>query len=175
MAKSSKEQIYKDELKVIAELQKNAKGSIDAIAKNCGCSRQKVWRIINRLEENKTIWGYASIVDDEKINMNRYVMLIKKSVTQIDNAVEKIVKLTMQRKGEEIGVNIDYSLYLHGEYDWMLIFTAKDIKHAKIFGEILISQYSDVIKDVKLMETLFTVQKAGITNPEVEKLKEYIP
>ena len=175
MAKSSKEQIYEDELKVIAELQKNAKISFDAIAKNCGCSRQKVWRIINRLEENKTIWGYASIVDDEKINMNRYVMLIKKSVTQIDKAVEKIVKLTMQRKGEEIGVNIDYSLYLHGEYDWMLIFTAKDIKHAKRFSEILISQYSDVIKDVKLMETLFPVQKAGIINPEVEKLKEYIP
>ena len=106
--------------------------------------------------------------------MNRYVMLIKKSVWQIDNAVEKIVKLSMQKKGEEIGVNIDYSLYLHGDYDWMLIFTAKDIRHAKRFSELLISQYSDVIKDVKLMETLFSVQKAGIINPEVGKLKEFL-
>ncbi len=174
MAKSSKKQIYEDELKVIAELQKNAKENIDDISKNCGFSRQKVWRIIKGLEENKTIWGYTAIVNDEKINMNRYVMLIKKSVAQIDNAVEKIVKLIMQKKGEEIGVNIDYSLYLHGEYDWMLIFTAKDIKHAKRFSEILISQYSDVIKDVKLMETLFSVQKAGIINPEVGKLKEFL-
>ena len=55
MAKRSKKQIYEDELKVIAELQKNAKESIDIIAKNCGYSRQKVCRIINRLEENKTI------------------------------------------------------------------------------------------------------------------------
>jgi hypothetical protein len=31
-----------------------------------------------------------------------------------------------------------------------------------------------VIKDVKLMETLFPVQKAGIINPEVEKLKEFL-
>jgi DNA-binding Lrp family transcriptional regulator len=174
MAKSSKKQIYEDELKVIAELQKNAKESIESIAKRCDFSRQKVWRIIKGLKENKTIWGYAAIVNDEKINMNRYVMFIKKSVAKIDNAVEKIVKLIMQKKGEEIGVNIDYSLYLHGEYDWMLIFTAKDIRHAKRFSEILISQYSDVIKDVKLMETLFPVQKAGIINPEVEKLKEFL-
>ena len=41
MAKSSKKQIYEDELKVISELQKNAKESIDVVAKNCGYSRQK--------------------------------------------------------------------------------------------------------------------------------------
>ena len=63
MAKSSKKQIYEDELKVIAELQKNAKENIDTISKNCGYSRQKVWRIINRLEENKTIWGYTAVVN----------------------------------------------------------------------------------------------------------------
>jgi len=164
MAKSSKKQIYEDELKVIAELQKNGKENIESISRKCGFSRQKIWRIIKVLEEDKTIWGYTAIVNDEKINMNRYVMLIKKSVAKIDNAVE----------GEEIGVNIDYSLYLHGEYDWMLIFTAKDIKHAKRFSEIITSQYSDVIKDVKLMETLFSVQKAGIINPEVGKLKEFL-
>ena len=44
MAKSSKKQIYEDELKVIVELQKNAKESIDIIAKNCGFSRIRVSR-----------------------------------------------------------------------------------------------------------------------------------
>jgi len=52
MAKSSKKQIYEDELKVIAELQKNAKESIDVISKKCGFSRQKTWRIIKGLEGN---------------------------------------------------------------------------------------------------------------------------
>ena len=46
MPKSSQKQIDADEKKVIRELQKNAKESIDKIAKNCGFSRQKVWRII---------------------------------------------------------------------------------------------------------------------------------
>ncbi len=56
MAKSSKKQIYEDELKVIVELQKNSNENIGAIAKKCGFSRQKAWRIIKELEENKTIW-----------------------------------------------------------------------------------------------------------------------
>ena len=56
MPKSSKEQIDLDEKKVVSELQRNSKESIDVIAKRCGFSRQKVWRIIKRLEKNKTIW-----------------------------------------------------------------------------------------------------------------------
>ena len=65
MPKSSKKQIDEDEKKVIAALQKNSKESIDKIAKKCGFSRQKVWRIIKRLENNQTIWGYHAVVDDE--------------------------------------------------------------------------------------------------------------
>ena len=52
MPKSSKEHIDLDEKKVIGGLEKNAKESIDEIAKNCGFSRQKVWRVIKRLERN---------------------------------------------------------------------------------------------------------------------------
>ena len=42
MPKSSKEQIDFDEKKVIKELQKNSKESIDKIAKKCGFSRKQV-------------------------------------------------------------------------------------------------------------------------------------
>ena len=56
MPKSSKKQIDADEKKVKRELKKNSKESIDKIAKKCEFSRQKVWRIIKRLEKNKTIW-----------------------------------------------------------------------------------------------------------------------
>jgi len=60
MAKSSKKQIEIDERKVLAELQRNSRESADDIAKKCGFSRQKSWRIVNRLEENQTIWGYGT-------------------------------------------------------------------------------------------------------------------
>ena len=51
MPKTSKEQIADDEKKIIRELQKNSKENIDKIAKRCGFSRQKAWRIIKRLEK----------------------------------------------------------------------------------------------------------------------------
>ena len=57
MPKSSQKQIDNDEKEVIRELQKNSKESIDKIAKRCGFLRQKAWRIIRRLEKDKTIWG----------------------------------------------------------------------------------------------------------------------
>ena len=100
MPKSSKDQIYADEKKVIRELQKNSKESIDTIAKNCGFSRQKVWRIIKRLEKNKTIWGYFAVVDYEKLNLKRYLMLIKRSNKPLGDAVHRIINLTMHSHAE---------------------------------------------------------------------------
>ena len=57
MPKISKETRVKDERKVLEILQSNAKGSIDDIAKKCRFSRQKVWQIIKKLENEKAIWG----------------------------------------------------------------------------------------------------------------------
>jgi len=56
MAKNSKKQIEEDEIKVIAELQKNSNENIGTIAKKCGFSRQKAWRIIKRLEKSQHAW-----------------------------------------------------------------------------------------------------------------------
>ena len=57
---------------------KDSSQSVDAIGKKCGFSRQKVWRIIKRLEEDCTIWGYHVVGDDEKLGLKGFVALIKK-------------------------------------------------------------------------------------------------
>ena len=79
MPKISKETMVKDEQKVLEILQSNAKDSIDDIAKKCRLSRQKVWRIIKKLEKEKAIWGYAAIADDDSIGMKHYIMLFKRT------------------------------------------------------------------------------------------------
>ena len=66
MTKTSKENIKKDEKRIIECIMKNSNESVNAIANRCGFSRQKVWRIINRLEKSHTIWGYTAVVDGEK-------------------------------------------------------------------------------------------------------------
>ena len=77
MPKSSVKQIEQDEKKILDELTKNANKSINDIAENCRFSRQKVWRVINNLEKNHTIWGYTAVVYEEKLNKKSYLMLIK--------------------------------------------------------------------------------------------------
>jgi len=174
MPKNSREQIDADEKKVIRELQKNSKESIDKIAKRCGFSRQKVWRIIKRLEKNKTIWGYYAVVDNEKLDMKRYIMLIKRSNKPIGDAINKIIDLTMHFKGEEIDVDVICSSYLHGHYDWMLVFIANDIKNAKKFSELLTKEYQHVISEIHLLEDIFSVKKCGVVNPDLEKIREFL-
>ena len=174
MPKSSKEQIDADEKKVVRELQKNSKESIDNIAKRCGFSRQKVWRTIKRLEKNKTIWGYSAIVDHEKLDLKHYLILIKKSVKPVEETANMIVSREIERKADEIGISIGTSHYLHGCYDWQICFTAENIAKAKRFCEALNTTYAPNIKELELLEIIFPVKEAGIQNPHLEELKTFL-
>jgi len=172
MAKSSKKQIEDDEKKIIAQLKKNPQKNINEIAKSCGFSRQKVWRVINKLEEEKTIWGYNVVIDDEKINMNRYVMLVKSSPKPIKKIVEDISDLSLENSANEMGVEIQGGGMVNGKYDWILVFSAKDIKQATKFKDVFLSKYNTIVSEVDLLEYIFPIKKCGIANPNVKKLNE---
>ena len=173
MARKSVKQIKKDEDKILNALKKNARGSIEDIAKKYRFSRQKVWRIIKRLEEKKEIWGYYTVVDEEKLGLKRFIILIKRSTEPIDNGIQKIIDLTMHDKGKEIGVEIESSSYLHGIYDWYFVITAEDMKSVKRFTHLLIKEYQVWISDIQILEDIFPLKKCGIINPSKDKLKEY--
>ncbi len=173
MPKSSKKQINEDEKKFLRVYGINSGDSIENIAKNCGFSRQKVWRIKKRLEKSKTVWGYHAVVDDEKLDRTRYILLIKRSSQPVGDAINKITKLTAGKKGEEIGIDVLSVGYMYGEYDVAIVFTADGIKNAKKFKEILISEVPNLIRKVDLMEYVFLLREGGITNPEIEKMREF--
>jgi DNA-binding Lrp family transcriptional regulator len=173
MARKSAIQIKKDEEKVLKELKTNARGSIEDIAKKYKFSRQKVWRIIKRLEDTKKIWGYNTVVDEEKMDQQRFIILIKRSTEPVDNAIQKIIDLTMHDMGEKIGVKVECSSYLHGRYDWMFIVTAKDMKSIKRFSHLLTKEYTVWISEVHIMQDIFPVRKCGIVNPNMKKFKEF--
>jgi len=173
MPKSSRKQIDNDEKKILRELQKNSKESIDKVAQKCGFSRQKVWRIIKRLEKNKTIWGYHAIVDNEKTNVKSYVMLIKRTNEPIGDNIEEILKSSTEEIGQQLGINVQVNSYLHGIFDWMFCFTAEDIRKAKKFSEMLTSKFSNHIAEIHILEEIFPIKKCGSINPNVNQLKEY--
>ena len=175
MAKSSKKQIYEDELKVITELQKNGKENIESIARKCGFSRQKVWRIIKGLEKDKTIWGYTAVVNEEKQGLKTYTILIKRTTLPIDEKLaDKIISRQLEKSASEIDIKIENSVFTHGTFDWVICFKAKDMKHAKKFSEIVNKVYWGYIGEVHMMEVLFPIRTQGILNPDIKKLKSFL-
>jgi len=173
MAKSSKKQIDEDEKKVIEQLQKNSNESIDKIAKYCGFSRQKVWRIIKRLEHNKTIWGYTAVPDKEKQGVHHYIMLIRRSNEPIGTMINDLIEAFKKGQGKSLGIYVQTACVLHGAYDGMMCFTAKDISVAKKFTEFINKKYSQYVREIVVMEDIFSIKISGMMNPKVDELKDF--
>src|SRR4030043_809248 len=110
MAKNSVKQIEQDEKRILLELKKNANKSINDIAESCGFSRQKVWRVINNLEKNHTIWGYTAIVDEEKLGKKSYIMLVKRTNKPIKQIlVNQILNREFANIVKKMGITITNS------------------------------------------------------------------
>jgi DNA-binding Lrp family transcriptional regulator len=175
MAKTSKKQIELDEKKIIEQLQKNCMENLDVFAKHCGFSRQKVWRIIKNLEQNKVIWGYTAVIDTELLKKKHYILLMKRTAHKIN---QKIVDILLSREFEEVvsklGITIETSSYTHGEYDWIATFLAPDIIYAKKFSELVKTTYPDTFQKIDLLETLFDIKRQNILNPNAKRLREII-
>jgi len=170
MPKTSREQIADDEKKIIHELQKNSKENIDKIAKKCGFSRQKVWRVIKRLEKDKTIWGYSAIVDNEKIGLTHYTMLAKRTIVPVDEELQNMIsKKELYEYFPELNITVEDCLYVNGKYDWIISFTAPGIKETKKFCEKLLRKFSEHIESYEVLETIITVRKQGIKNPSIKE------
>ena len=175
MAKSSFKQIEKDEKKIILELQRNARGSIDKIANRCNFSRQKVWRIMNKLEKNQKIWGYTVVTDDGKTGVKRYFVLIKRTTTPLTkDLAEKIIKREVEKSAEAEGITIESSFFVHGNYDWIICFTAENLKYAKKFCDIVQNAYHGHIENLALLENMFAIRKNNLLNPNREGLKDFL-
>ncbi len=175
MSKSSRDQMDQDEKKVLSELVKNADKNIETIAKLVGFSKQKTWRIIKRLEAKELIWGYTAIFNEEKMGLKHFMFLIKRSMKRLEQTtVNKIVSRKLEDIVKDIGVTMESSSYVHGDYDWVITFTAKDIIQAKKFSDALINWHPGIIDKIIILETLMFIKKHYILNPEKDKLEELV-
>jgi len=174
MPKSSKKQINEDEKKLLKVFQENSADNIENIAKKCGFSRQKLWRIKKRLEKNKTIWGYHAVVDDEKLGLKRYLLLLKRTNKPLSNKqLDIITSRKLIQVTSELGINVECSFFLHGSYDWFFSITAKSIRDVKRVIEVFTRLLSDVISEIQVQEVIFPVEKNNFTNPNLDQIKEF--
>lgn len=175
MAKRIKDQQQLDEEKVLAQLQKNAKENLETIARRCGFSRQKTWRIIKQLETEGYIWGYTAITNDEKRNLAQFTILIKKTSQPLGTTiVEKIDSITLEEFVSEMDVTIESSYFVHGNYDWLITVIAPDIKHVRKFCEALFKAFPGAIEKLEVLQTLYAVRNHYIFNPDRKKLHDLL-
>ena len=84
-------------------------------------------------------------------------------------AADKLKKIYLK-----MGITIDSSYYVHGEFDWILLFTAQDLKQAKKFANLLLIAYPGVVAKISLLQTLFINREHKILNPDSTKLSDFL-
>lgn len=163
------------EEKILNELKNNCRLNLDEIGKKCGCSRYKVGRFIKKLEENKTIIGYSAIINPNKTNEKHFILLVKRTTLPLD---EEILKKLPLFSGSDLVPNIriylDDTFYVHGEFDWVVTFTADDISFAKDFCNKILKYYNKFIERLELLETIGPIRKNGFRIKQSEKITKIL-
>ena len=171
MAKSSRDQMEEDENKLLSELMKNAKENLDAIAEHCGFSKQKAGRMIKQMENDHKIWGYSAIVDTESQGLQKFILCQKRKKTPFTQKdIEELAKTQMGDMKNDLGITAQSTYYIHGEYDWVTIFTAKDIVQAKKFADAVMQRFPGIV-DIHISQILFTLREQYILNPNPMEMK----
>ncbi|MBN1280308.1 MAG: Lrp/AsnC family transcriptional regulator [Candidatus Thermoplasmatota archaeon] len=172
MSKTSVQQLKQDEKKILTVLQNNAHESIDVLAKKCGFSRQKVWRIMKKLEKERIIWGYTAVYDQEHYNLKRFTMLMKRSTVPLDKKViDEILTTRLDDLLPDAHIQIENIEYVHGSCDGIFTFLAQDIVTAKKFCERFNAKFSPYVDNLEILEHILGIRKQTLRNP---RLKEQI-
>jgi DNA-binding Lrp family transcriptional regulator len=175
MPKRTKETIAEETRNVLVALQKNAKENIAKIAKECHMSKGKCLKTIRHLEKTQKIWGYTAIVDERELPSKKFVLLLKRTMKKFDDAtLDDIVARQLSQEYKPLGVRIESTYYIHGDYDWMVIFTTADLIRAKKFSSMLSDEYPGIAEKKTIMEILYTNTAHYIPNPDQSKLRELI-
>jgi DNA-binding Lrp family transcriptional regulator len=174
MAKSNRETMKKDEIQVLTILEQHAKESIDYIAKKCGFSRQKVWKIIKNLEEKKIIWGYTAITDETLRNLKHYVLLVKRNTVPFDASFKKEIVFERLDNYQPGASKIEDIFFTHGDFDGVVTFYAPDLISAKKMVQEISRRIGKYFKEYRLLTTLFPIRKKGLKNPQIKELIEYM-
>jgi hypothetical protein len=91
-----------------------------------------------------------------------------------DETVQQIISRKLEDFTATLGIAIESSSFVHGDFDWIITFTARDIIHAKEFVDALLKLNPGIIKNITIMQTMMFIRKQYILNPEREKLRNFL-
>ena len=163
-----------DNLKKIAKVISNDSCiSLNEIAEKTGLSRHTVGRYLHKMKKEKIIWGTYTIIDDSIFKDKTYVLMVK-SKSNIDKNKQFIRYFNEDWKKLDLNIPVIFSGILHGEYDLVVIFKAKDIIDARNFFSRLFSNYLEMIEKYIILENLVTIRRCGHINPNLDGFLEML-
>jgi len=146
-----------------------------AIAKRTGSYRQKVWRMRKQLEDEGLVWGYTPVVDEEPLH--RVLAMITMKMRPISNEFADIIIGRIKRKDpERQDVRLLNVLFVSGEYDWMIMFSAPDHASARRYYESLrLAYHEHLLEKPVIVDVSFPLVREGKMNPKMKELYGFIP
>lgn len=165
--------IYED--KILQAFIDDPTKSVREMSKELDSYRQKVWRRKKKLENENVIWGYTSVIDESKLNHVMYLVLMKMEPMSKELA-EVLIKRLVQKIPQKQHVNLLNVLYINGQYDLIVMFTAADHAIARKYYDSLRKEYkSHLLEKPVIVDVNFSLCREGKINPEIEKLYEFVP
>ena len=174
MLKSNNELEEKKRI-ILKSLLKDPTRSDRLIALSIGSYRQKIWRERKKLENENIVWGYTAVVNESKYNYVVYLVLLK-----LKPMSKELADLMTKRKGrhepEKQNIRLINVLFVNGEYDCMIMFSAPNHAAARRYYDSLRIAYNEfLLEKPAIINVNFAVVREGKTNPELMKLYEFVP
>jgi Lrp/AsnC family transcriptional regulator, leucine-responsive regulatory protein len=141
--------------KIIAQLQQNARASLQEIGQAAGLSPSPCWTRIKRMEDEGVIEGYTVRLNPQALGLNDTVLLMVTLNSHSDNTLEKF--------GEQLATipEVVEAHLVSGTYDYLLRVMVKDTRDY----ERLLREKLYKIKGIQHSQSMFvlrTLKKAGI-------------
>jgi hypothetical protein len=74
----------------------------------------------------------------------------------------------------DVNIKSIATLYVHGNYDWVFAFTAKDISNAKDFCNKIIKYFNKYVNELELLEIVYPFRMNGITLPTKDEMRDMV-
>jgi len=161
--------------RILNELLKDPTRSLEEIAASCGSYRQKVWREKKKLEESGAVWGYTTVVDEDVIGWKMFMLLMKLKPLS-DGQADTLIRRHVTNAPGKLNIRLMDTYYLNGKYDLLVIFAAPDwITSRKYYDSIRIEYEQFLEERPEIIDIAFSLIRWGKVNPDIERLKEFIP
>lgn len=146
--------------------------SIREMGRKLNCYRQTIWRRKKQMEEDKIIWGYTAVIDENKLSKRIFLVLMKTKPMTEDMANIIIQRIKNNEPGRK-NIRLIDSFQVNGEFDWILRFSAPNHTTARTYYDILRTVYQDYLIDKPvIVDVNFILVAEGKRNPEIDHLRE---